>query len=67
MKKIVTKIISYVKGVFEEMRKVTWPSRKATVRYSVLVIGVSVFVAAFFAILDFIFNLGLEGLIKISS
>lgn len=33
--------------------KVTWPSRKETIRYSVLVLSVSLSVAIFFAVLDF--------------
>ena len=66
MKRVIKKIISYFQGVLEEMRKVTWPSRKATTCYSILVIGLSVFIAAIFGVLDAVFTLGLEGLLKIA-
>ena len=65
-KGIVKKIFSYAKDVAEEARKVTWPSQKTTVRYSILVVAVSLSVAVLFGVLDFLFNLGLEGLISIS-
>ena len=66
VKRAVKKIFSYAKGVAEEARKVTWPSQKTTVRYSILVVAVSLSVAVLFGVLDFLFNLGLEGLISIS-
>lgn len=50
------KIISFLKEVRLEMKKVNWPTRKETIRYTLIVIGVSVAVAAFLGSLDFIFN-----------
>ena len=50
------KIISFLKEVRLEMKKVNWPTRKETIRYTLIVIGVSVVVAAFLGSLDFIFN-----------
>ena len=50
------KIISFLKEVKLEMKKVNWPTRKETVRYTLIVIGLSVAVAAFLGTLDFIFN-----------
>lgn len=67
MKKLIKKCFSYVKEVLEETRKVTWPNQKTTTRYSIMVIAVAGFVALFFGVLDAVFNLGLEGLLKISS
>ncbi len=46
------KIIAYLRGTREEIRKVSWPSRQETIRYSALVVGASVVVAVFFAALD---------------
>ena len=60
------KPLSYLKEVREEMKKVTWPNRKSTIRYSAVVIGISALVAVFFAILDFGFNLGLEALLTLT-
>lgn len=44
--------INYFSSVKAELRKISWPSRQETIRYSVLVIAVSLAVAAFFAALD---------------
>ncbi len=54
----------YFRGAIAEMKKVSWPSKKQTTNYSLIVIGMSVGVAIFFGILDYVFNLGLEQLIK---
>ena len=50
------KIISFLKEVKLEMKKVNWPTRKETIRYTLIVIGLSVAVAAFLGTLDFVFN-----------
>ncbi len=57
------KIVKYVKESIVELKKVTWPGKKETQRYTFLVIGISLLVAAFLGSLDFIFNIGLEFLI----
>ncbi|MDD2680901.1 MAG: preprotein translocase subunit SecE [Patescibacteria group bacterium] len=58
-----SKISRYLQESLEEMKKVTWPSKKETYHYTLLVIGISLGVAAFLGILDYIFNYGLETLI----
>ena len=50
------KIVGFLKEVKLEMKKVNWPTRKETVRYTLIVIGLSVAVAAFLGTLDFVFN-----------
>jgi len=60
---MVNKIVNYVKSSIEEMKKVSWPTKKQTYQYTLLVIGVSIGTAAFLGALDFIFNLGLESLL----
>jgi preprotein translocase subunit SecE len=57
---MLTKIQTYFKEVFVEMKKVNWPTRKETIRYTLLVIGISVAVAAYLGGLDFIFTRILE-------
>ncbi len=57
------KITNYVKESVTEIKKVSWPSKKETYRYTVLVIGLSLAVAIFLGALDYIFNFGLEYLI----
>lgn len=59
--------VQYVRESKEELEKVTWPSRKETLRYSVLVVVLSVVMAAFFAGLDWSLSLGLEKLIGLTS
>lgn len=54
--KIVTKLSAFLKEVRLEMKKVNWPNRKETVKYTLIIVGVSVVVAAFLGGLDFLFN-----------
>ena len=42
------------------MKKVTWPTKKETKNYTLLVIGVSLAIAAFLGVLDYIFSLALK-------
>jgi preprotein translocase subunit SecE len=46
----------YFISSYAEMLKVTWPTKQQTINYSLLVIGLSVGLAVFFAALDFGFN-----------
>ncbi len=54
------KLITYIKGSAEEMKKVTWPTKKETKNYTYLVVGVSLAVAAFLGTLDSFFSYGLD-------
>ena len=54
--KFFTKIITFLKEVRLEMKKVNWPTRQQTIRYTLIVIGASVAVAAFLGTLDFLFT-----------
>ena len=54
--KIATKLGTFLKEVRLEMKKVNWPNRKETVKYTLIIVGVSVAVAAFLGGLDFLFN-----------
>jgi preprotein translocase subunit SecE len=49
-----------LKDVQLELKKVNWPSKKETLRYTLIVILVSAFVAAFLGGLDFVFTKILE-------
>jgi preprotein translocase subunit SecE len=53
---IPVKIATFLKEVRLEMKKVNWPTRKETLRYTLIVIGVSLGVAFFLGALDLIFN-----------
>lgn len=53
----------YIIGSYAEMKKVTWPTKEQTINYSLVVIGLSLFMAIFFAGLDYVFNLGISKII----
>lgn len=52
------KAINFIKEAREELKKVSWPTREQTVKYTGLVIGVSLAVALFLGILDMFFSAG---------
>lgn len=59
-----SKLGNYIKSSVAELKKVTWPTKKETYHYTLVVIGLSLAVAIFLGGLDYVFNLGLEFLIK---
>jgi preprotein translocase SecE subunit len=58
------KLINYIKGAYEEMKKVSWPTKKEAKSYTYLVIGISLGTAAALGAIDYIFAKGLELLIN---
>ncbi len=64
MASIGTQITDYLKGANEELRKVVWPTKEETIRSTIAVIATSLIVAAFFWVLDAVFNIGLSAIIK---
>lgn len=50
----------YLRESWEELKKVTWPTRRETLSYTGLVIGLSVALALFLGAADYIFTWGLE-------
>ncbi|MDP3990787.1 MAG: preprotein translocase subunit SecE [Candidatus Nealsonbacteria bacterium] len=54
------KITSFLKEVKMEIKKVNWPTRHQTIKYTLIVLGISFSVAAFLGSLDFLFNKILE-------
>jgi len=50
---IPTKITGYFKEMVVEVKKVTWPSREQTINYTLIVVGISLIVAAFLGTIDF--------------
>lgn len=51
-----TKFITFLKEVKVELKKVNWPTRQQTIKYSLIVVGASAALAAFLGGLDFIFT-----------
>jgi len=57
------KIVTFFKEVKMEMKKVNWPTKKETIRYTLIVIGISIAVAIYLGGLDFIFTTILNKLV----
>lgn len=57
------KALKYIEESKAELKKVAWPTKKQTINYTVLVVAISLAVAAFFGILDYFFSLGLKELV----
>lgn len=55
---------NFFKESRQEMKKVTWPTKKQTINHTLLVIGISLAVASFLGAVDFLFTLVLEKIIK---
>ncbi|MGH2447639.1 MAG: preprotein translocase subunit SecE [Chloroflexota bacterium] len=49
-------ILAFVQESRAELRKVTWPTREQTLNLTAAVIAMSVFVAAFLGIVDYLLN-----------
>jgi len=47
----------------QELKRVNWPTRAETVRYTLFVVGFSIGVAILLGIIDFIFLKGLDRLV----
>ncbi len=59
-------LLNYFEESYQELRKVTWPTRSQAVRLSFLVLGCCVATAIFIGILDFIFSYGYETLVNLA-
>ena len=58
------KLTNYLKESVLEMKKVTWPTKKETYNYTLLVIGISLAVAIFLGVLDYLFTQGFQFIIN---
>ncbi|HCC83355.1 TPA: preprotein translocase subunit SecE [Candidatus Uhrbacteria bacterium] len=59
--------INYFRTSYEELRKVTWPSRETTIRYAITTIILCAALAAYFGLLDYALSQGLKALISVTS
>jgi len=65
MPTITEKTAQYLKDSYQEMRNVTWPTRAEIKQHTGLVIAISLAVAVFLGLCDFLLSRGLEFLISI--
>ena len=54
------KTINYIKEVYAEAKHVTWPTRNQTIFFTVAVLAISVIIAYYLGLLDFLFGQGLK-------
>ena len=59
-----SKFTEYIKETKGELKHVNWPTRKQTLYYTLIVVALSVIVAYFLGLFDYIFS---QGLVKIIS
>lgn len=57
------KFLNYIKDVRSELKHVSWPTKKQSVWFTVIVIAVSLIISFYLGFFDFIFSLGLDKLI----
>jgi len=60
-----SKITEYFKETKTELTHVIWPTRSQTILYTLVVIVLSVVIAYFLGVFDFLFSKGLEKLISL--
>ena len=51
----IQRLTDYLKSARLEVKNVNWPTRRQTVQFTILVIGVSALIAAYLGALDFVF------------
>ena len=56
-------LVSYLRGAFEELKKVVWPTKNEIIQHTLVVIGLSLFLALFLGRVDYLLSLGLEKLL----
>jgi preprotein translocase subunit SecE len=61
---VIQGIRTYFEESWAELRKVSWPDRQTVVNLTLIVIGVSIFVGAYIAILDLIMHWMLSQVFK---
>lgn len=59
-----SRFINYLKDTQAELKHVSWPTNKQSVIYTILVVVISIVVALFVGVFDFVFTRGLDWFIK---
>ena len=54
----------FANGIIEELKKVTWPTRKETIRLTLVVIAISLIIGMYIGIIDILLTQGLSLLAK---
>jgi len=64
MKNILIGAKDFLKEVNMELKRVNWPNKKETIKYTLIVIATLTIVAMYLGMIDFLFSRGLNELIK---
>ena len=64
MDKKILPVPTFTRDIIDELKKVTWPSRKETIRLTVVVIGISLIIGVYIGIIDVLLTKVLELLTK---
>ena len=56
-------IIKFIGEARDELKKVSWPSREETIRYTIIVIVFSLVLGGVIGVIDYLFQLLLESLV----
>ncbi|MDA0207917.1 MAG: preprotein translocase subunit SecE [bacterium] len=57
--------VKYFIEAKQEMEKVTWPTQKEVIKYSIIVAVSALAAGIYFGVLDFVIQLGLKGLLSL--
>lgn len=57
------KIIQFLREAYSELKKVSWPTRKQTIHYTILVIFITIVVAIILGVLDTTFSSAIKNFI----
>ena len=57
-------IFNFFREVKGEMKHMTWPTKKQTIAYTLLVVVISIALAVYVGVFDHLFTLGIEQLIN---
>jgi len=63
MARLTDSIVNYVQESFQELKRVTWPTRNQAVRLTFIVLGFCIVAAAALGVFDFGFNYGYHSLV----
>ncbi len=58
-----SKLSNYILETRAELKHVSWPTRKQTFMFTILVVFLSVVISAYLGVFDYLFSLGLKNLI----
>lgn len=59
-------LVEYFTGAFQELRKVTWPTKNQAIRLTAIVLGFCLFMALVIGVIDGVFNYSYKFLLSLA-